>query len=660
MINFYSYYNNNTTTQENPFLYDIKRSMSDYKTLMIPFDDFFKDDNVVTLINGCISEMHYIATSCSQFISMYLLDCFNNCSDDPTNMPNLDHDLVNGVIKVLLTKNYTKVKERNLKITIKKDENKEDKFNKRYETTDVLNDYYNSHFCFYTDNNIKIYDFIDLNKPKPPKPATDNKNELDEYAKKLKNYNEKLIEIKESTKSDFIYAGVEIYRPFIDEFMTSIHNNIKANFCKNVCHFVNEMFSDYLEKCAALYEAQQDKLTEQNIKNTIDDKHNKYHTKFIYEHIKILKNDLLDGTNNILKIEQLDKIYGDVYNMVNNVVIKLSDEFKKKSLGKNIYDIKFIGEILYISFSLNKLLLSSSKKITQSLCMRNSSIDYFITITNDGLYNLLYAYNSNNNIVIKNRNNSKNESENENKIVLNEVSDLWGYYTKIYDKTPKSKNNVFNINGYKFNEQIKTNGYEICLSFISHSASVKKEELIAKLKNANIAKRNGTYKKSEKPEKPKDESKKEKTKKNKKQKEQLTNEMIMDKINKNEIIDIENILAIDEFNEYAKENADNMLFADPGLTSILTMTNQHGNIFKYSKNMRIAETKRNIYANQIEKNKKSTYIYVDGYKKIITRIIHKKMDLHRADLKNEQKKIIKNDIIDLEIQISSVLCKPVC
>ena len=214
---------------------------------------------------------------------------------------------------------------------------------------------------------------------------------------------------------------------------------------------------------------------------------------------------------------------------------------------------------------------------------------------------------------------SKNKND-QFKNIHTEEQNIWNKYFNISNVTLKN---------YTFDFQIKTNGYDISVLFISPDGKLKKDkkkECFRKgRENTNEQKMNMTEneikaiinakneaiikKKNEQKLKAKENIKKKKAEFKKLPKEDQQKVIAERKLNA-EFIYIEELVKYDIMREKLKKQLDAqiLVYGDPGKRSPLYLLGENGKYFNYTNKMRLHETKRLKYTQLITNKKKKMYV----------------------------------------------------
>jgi hypothetical protein len=192
-------------------------------------------------------------------------------------------------------------------------------------------------------------------------------------------------------------------------------NNIKLNFFKYVCQYVN-----------------------QNFKQTLDNETNLTNKQILRKNLNLIKNDLIYNT--LKSPIQFHKWIND------HKKVCLPTEYKKSyEVDIKHYPYKYSKHML----AMNKYLEDNKLKTFQPICLRSDICNKFITINTNALVDILPN--------LKNKN-----------ILFGQISKdkdfLWA--------------NFFNINNLKlknhsFNHQIQTDGVSVSINFI-HNENIEK------------------------------------------------------------------------------------------------------------------------------------------------------------------------------------------
>jgi hypothetical protein len=269
-----------------------------------------------------------------------------------------------------------------------------------------------------------------------PKPKGDNKiiyDELCEFYKthfvKLINTNIKSIDNDEieSTKYDSTNLSY-IFSSCATEICTSITNNIKFHYFDYVKRYVNDEFIGKL-----------------------DIKYNGVKTVKYFEEKKELRSKLYKVKNDLINISKeytSDEIFHKwiTDNKSKILPLKVIHSYEHDI---DINPFKYLKYMLFMTECLEK----QGKKISQPFPIRTTITPKSININTNALVDIFVK--SKKNEEFKNINNIKKE--------------IWDKY--FYIDLTKLK-----IDGYTFDYEIKTNGYEVSLRFISNNELIKKTE----------------------------------------------------------------------------------------------------------------------------------------------------------------------------------------
>lgn len=286
-------------------------------------------------------------------------------------------------------------------------------------------------------------------------------------------------------------------------------NNIVLNFYKYLNQYINEIFKNNYDKCSTKEESKLFKLKLRKLKdslmynniNNCPPEYKKWYTKN--------KNKLLPLLNNNMK--------NHLYNV-------------------KVNPYSYLPHMLYM----NKELETKKLKLFQAICLRTDISSKFITINTNGLIDLI-------------TNKDKNKYF---KDVNKYASSLWDF---ILTK------NKYKFTDYTFNNQITTDGFTICLSFIQNDKIKDKKFKLLQMKMA----RNGKKLKQKTKSKP----------------------ATLDHV---EFQYIEKMIKEQKFLDGLKEllAKKKIVYGDPGKRDIMKFYDENGTIFSYSSRRRIKETKR--------------------------------------------------------------------
>jgi len=366
--------------------------------------------------------------------------------------------------------------------------------------------------------------------------------------------------------------------------LTSIENNIKANFITYIKRFINGIFLNIPE----------------NIQNLKDPESKKQ----LYKELNELKNDIINNTT------LCDSKYHEWL---------LENRFKivPKEYDTNYYyDLtvspqKYLKYMIFMNLELEKIIVTSEVKgkeikhevkMFQFFPLQTNIIPNHITIDTKSLIELFVPKGK------RCKKGEKSKIEYLSNLTINQEK-LWKDYFQISDEKNKdSKYYKQKMNNYKFDHTIITDGYSVSIRFI-HESFV--EEETSKKLNMSIARKSMvglTDEEKTKIRKDKEEVKEQKKleakeirdEKNLKEKEELKKltkeekeikkqEELALKISKNEFQYIEDVPITNLVGKNIKP-----IFIDPGKRALLSMfCGKH--FLQYTNSCRLAETKRLKY-----------------------------------------------------------------
>ena len=410
-------------------------------------------------------------------------------------------------------------------------------------------------------------------------PKFDPKNELSRKKKEIKN-----IQTKKKELMDIIYNDTKfdslclsyILKESGEEMCTCIKNNVKVNFFNYVRRYVNQSFKNEIDEA---------------IKDLKGDKRFEAKKKLKHD-LKLIKDDLLNQTETAdVKYKQWIEIARD------------------KILPKNIKSIEVdvhANPIKYLKYmiTMNKILEDNNKKGFQFCSIRSSIIPKSIRLNTDGLISLFC-------------------NSNKAHATVTKYQDItWATYFNVSDQNIK-------YTGYKFDNEIVTNGYTVSVLFISnddYNKKINKKNNFANgrrkenLKRKNCTKDEIQNKRIERKDKEirqkyDDEMNKKKFIKDKKEEFKKMSKEDKEKIKLNlaltdEFPYIEALVRNKETLEILKKCMDdkNIVYGDPGKRSPLYLLGENGEIYNYTNRRRIKETKRLKYQRLRENLKTISYI----------------------------------------------------
>lgn len=471
-----------------------------------------------------ISRTNQIVFSGSHFIRLYILYLFK----DNKQLPKIDKDFIMMCFKVL-KKSSRGPKPKNV------------------ELHNNLSDFYNNHFIKIIYPNEKF-----------------NKDKIDDYKYDGKNL------------SYILGCSAE-------EMVVSYTNNIKLNFFKYVCQFVNQSFKKEHQK---LIDDCKEGKTELR--------------KSLKLELRKVKDDLILGTSNS------DIKYKKWIDKVKNKILPTNPKNSKYVDDLKYYPERYLSHMLYM----NKYLEDNELKTFQPISLRTDIKEKYITINTNALVDIIPT--------IQNKNEYNNN-------IRDRQDDIWEMVFNL--NLNKSK---FKIKNYSFNYQIHTDGYAVSISYIHNSEiETKNKKLDKKLGSSKKSKQINKNKSFEEITRNKKEKYnnlvnhkikenlefKEQQKRNREEIKKLSleeqeNIKIQKKLNNNEFNYIEDLIKFNNFRSLIKEAYDNnkIGYGDPGKRSPITILNNKNEKFEYRTSRRIRETKRQKYNKLIDNKKTKTKI----------------------------------------------------
>ena len=363
-----------------------------------------------------------------------------------------------------------------------------------------------------------------------------------------------------------------------NQMVISYENNIKMNYFKYVCQFVNQHF-----KQNHMLEIQKFDGNKKELKRNL---------KF---ELRKLKDALIEQT------DEYEPKYKTFYDKYKDIILP------KRSKLSFVNDIKVNHyEYLKCMLFMNNNLEKNGFKMFQPISLRTDIKDKYITINTNALVDISPLKNKNS--YFKN--------------ISNEKDDIW---STIFNVKRKS----FKIKGYTFNHQIQTDGYGVSLNFINNDEIENKiKQNNARTKGRNDSKR--IYKNKTDSEIEKLKNKKgtilkkkkikniEKIKKLQKKKKEEYKKLSLDNKNKiklkmrlnKEFNYISDLVKLDTtLKQLKKAHKDNKLvYVDPGKRSIGMFMGDNNKKFDYTSRRRLTETKRLKYRRLIDNRKYKTFL----------------------------------------------------
>ena len=340
----------------------------------------------------------------------------------------------------------------------------------------------------------------------------------------------------------------------VTQMVTSYENNIKLNFFKYICQFVNEYYK---------------KINESLVKKCKGSDRKKELKKELIKELFELKNVLIKN-----KINENPKFDSFV------------KEFKPLILPQNVecyesdikvYPHKYTQYMLFMNEYLEKM----GYKMFQSISLRTDIKDKYIAINNNALLDIFKI----------------KDKKLFSACLHSKQKELWNMFFKIDDKKNPIKN-------YSFNYLIHTDGYSVSINYIQNNLIEKKEAGIKrkrvvrnkttkKLKNKSNAiilkhKNEKLITDNKKEElfvqKKKELSEKGKDAMSKLTKEEKEHKRHILRLKKNEFNYIEDLVKCDdELYKLKQDKVNNSLvYVDPGKRSIGTFMGENGAYFNYN------------------------------------------------------------------------------
>jgi hypothetical protein len=362
------------------------------------------------------------------------------------------------------------------------------------------------------------------------------------------------------------------------EMVVSYMNNIKLNFFKYICQFVNQSFKEEHEKLIEECTDNKSKLKKQ-----------------LKGELRKVKDDLILCTQNC------DEKYHEWIKKFKHKI--LPKDFKKSyECDVKHYPNKYTKYMLFM----NNYLEKSNLKTFQPISLRTDIKNKYITLNTNAIVD-----------IIPKLGNKKYYNDNIYKL----QKDIWNMLFVM-------KGSKFKMKNYSFNYQIQTDGFAVSINYIHKNEIIKKRDISKKRMNASKkGKQNNKNKTIEKIINEKEIKKEkqiqksieinEKYKQIAKQKREEFKKLPKDeqeriklqiKLNNNEFNYIGNLVKCTEFLKFIKEkhNDKNLVYGDPGKRSPLMLLGDNGEYFEYKTKGRLRETKRLKYNKLIDSKKYAT------------------------------------------------------
>ncbi|AYV77714.1 MAG: hypothetical protein Edafosvirus1_45 [Edafosvirus sp.] len=358
----------------------------------------------------------------------------------------------------------------------------------------------------------------------------------------------------------------------ITEMLTSIKNNIVANFSLKVKSYVTLTYKDEIKD--EINKLKKKKVPQSHIKE-------KY--KELTNEINLIKNDLLNNNEILLSNKKYHKWIKQERNKLFPELIQDSnDASKTHTYNVHVKPLEYLKHYVYLAKKMEEFNneVSNTCKSFNFLPLRRSFVEKSIVIDTSSIIKLIKLDDT--------KLDDTKQSYLEN--ICEKEDEIWSTVFKMKGKKYRRK-------GYTFNNYIVTNGYDVSIRFINNN-NMKAE------KNRKLKMTIGRRKAFQEKKKCKEMGTKYVT-----ISEKLSVTEKKPKIRKTQKKEIEEkkyvdgIPYIEDASESEREELKKrkLLYIDPGKIRLLTMIDNEGKTMKYTCGQRLRETKRYKYREKLNK-----------------------------------------------------------